>query len=89
MGEKLDAVLSALEGIKSDISALSKEISHTNQIIENEIRYNINIIAENHATLDRKLDMALSNTARYSLMEIKLNTALSEIEKLKSKLGIA
>lgn len=83
-----EKIMEMLEKMDAKIDALQAETSAIRLTIENEIRTNISIIAEGHASLDRKMGYIITDMAKLSQMEIRLNTALSEISQLKKAVGI-
>lgn len=66
--EKIDLLLNEMSIIKEDISYMKEDISSTKEeltsvklTLENVINRNINIIAEGHLDISRKLDEALKS----------------------------
>ena len=84
-----EKIMEMLEKMDAKIDALQAETSAIRLTIENEIRTNISIIAEGHASLDHKMGYIITDMAKLSQMEIRLNTALSEISQLKKAVGIS
>ena len=74
------------EEIHKSSTSLDNKITSIQMTIENEIRRNIDIIAENHIGLNKKLDEVLSRDEERELMKIKLNVLENEIRKLKEQL---
>lgn len=72
--------------IHKSSTSLDNKITSIQMTIENEIRRNIDIIAENHIGLNKKLDEVLSRDEERELMKIKLNVLENEIRKLKEQL---
>ena len=54
--------------------------------LENETNRNINIIAERHLDLSRKLDDALKVENEKEILLIRVNRLESEIAKIKARL---
>lgn len=54
--EKLDFILTELQDMKGDIRDLKYKVDKIDLTIENEIRVNIQRVAEGHLDLSRKLD---------------------------------
>ena len=53
--DKLDLILEKLEKLDSEVSGLKTEVVKTNLTIENEIKPQINLLAEGQSTLLAKL----------------------------------
>lgn len=53
--DKLDLILEKLENLDSEVSGLKTEVVKTNLTIENEIKPQINLLAEGQSTLLAKL----------------------------------
>ena len=73
-------------GVDRKLTGLDKKFTGVQMTIENEIRRNIEIIAENHIGLNKKLDEVLSREEEKELMKIKINVLESEIRKLKEQI---
>lgn len=73
------AVEKAVSPIKADMRALQLTL-------ENETNKGIQIIAEGHLDLSRKLDEALKVENEKEMMKLRINKIESELEKVKEKL---
>lgn len=81
--EDLKAIETMLEPVKKDIKSL-------HLTLENETNRNIQIIAEGHLDLSRKLDEALQVENEKELLLIRINRLENELRKVKERIeGIA
>jgi archaellum component FlaC len=78
MDEKLDLILEKLEKLDS----LEKRMERIEMTLENVTNRNINIIAEGHADLSRKLDDAIRAGNNMELVRIRLNMLEDKVNKL-------
>jgi len=94
--EKLDLVLSKLSDIAQEITELEQEtrelkrrITSIELSIENEVRNNINIVAEGHSRLMDRLN-EVSKTERDNMMYlIRFNMLETDVRKIKEKIKLA
>lgn len=70
---------SKIENIESDITSIKLTI-------ENEIRVNIQRVAEGHLDLSRNLHEAMKPSNEVEMLAIKVNFLESEIRELKRKI---
>ncbi len=77
--EKLDLLLKKVSNIESDITTIKLTI-------ENEIRVNIQRIAEGHLDLSRNLHEAMKPSNEVEMLAIKVRSLESEIRELKRKI---
>ena len=81
--EKLDALL-----LKMDkLDTIEQEVSKINLILENEIRVNIQRIAEGHLDLSRNLHDAMRPSSEVEMLAIKVRMLETEIQELKKKIS--
>lgn len=81
--EKLDLMLiklDKLDNIENDV----KDIKLT---LENEIRTNIQRVAEGHLDLSRNLHDAMKPSNEIEMLAIKVRTLESEMRELKRRIG--
>lgn len=81
--EKFDLILSKLEKL-DDIENDVKSIKLT---LENEIRVNIQRVAEGHLDLSRNLHDAMKPSNEVEILAIKVSILESEIRAIKQKLA--
>lgn len=68
------------------ISEMDNKISSVQITIENEIRNNIQILAEGHMRLERKLDESLKVNQEKELLVIRVNRLENEVRELKERI---
>lgn len=75
----------------SNIDAgLRKDITDVKLILENEIRVNIQFVAEGHRDLNRRFDEALKVESEKEMLLIRVNMLESEVRGIKRRIeGIA
>lgn len=78
--EKLDLLLKDVTEMKTDV----KDVKLT---IENEIRVNIQRVAEGHLDLSRNLHEAMKPSNEVELLAIKVRALESEVSELKRKIS--
>ena len=91
---KLDLLLSEMKEMKQDLQALGKKVDvieskviHTELILENEIRVNIQRVAEGHLDLSRNLHDAMRPSNEVEMLAIKVRMLESDVKELKSRLA--
>lgn len=91
---KLDLLLSEMKEMKQDLQALGKKVDvieskviHTELILENEIRVNIQRVAEGHLDLSRNLHDAMRPSNEIEMLAIKVRMLESDVKELKSRLA--
>lgn len=79
--EKLDLILSEMKNMRNDITDIKLTL-------ENVTNKNIQILAEGHQIINRRLDDAIKAESNIEMTRIKLNIIEEEIKKLKKAVGI-
>lgn len=94
--EKLDLILSKVgnletkvDNLETDMQDVRKKVINTELLLENEIRVNIQRIAEGHLDLSRNLHDALKLDNEKEMLAIRVNVLESEIRRIKTHLDIA
>ncbi|MCJ7837225.1 hypothetical protein MUB23_17760 [Cuneatibacter sp. NSJ-177] len=80
--EKLDMIL-------EKVIEIDKRLKKVEITLENETNKNIQLIAEGHLSLDRKLDEALKTLQPNTMYHLKVNHLDGEVKKLKEAIGMA
>lgn len=84
--EKLDLILSEIQGMKTDIIDIKQRVTKTELTIENEIRVNIQRVAEGHLDLSRYLNecIRLSNDIKdkQEIQDIYINMHNNKLKAL-------
>jgi len=71
--------------IMEELKKLSNKITDIQLTLENETNRNIQIIAEGHLDLSRKLDDALKVENEKEMLLIRVNRPESEIRRIKQR----
>ena len=94
--EKLDLLLEKAGTMEADIKELKQRtgnmensVSDIRLTLENEIRVNIQRVAEGHLDLSRNLHDALKVDSEKEVLAIRLNVFETELRKIKRQLEIA
>lgn len=72
--------------IMEELKKLSNKITDIQLTLENETNRNIQIIAEGHLDLSRKLDDALKVENEKEMLLIRVNRLESEIRRIKQRI---
>lgn len=80
--EKLDLILSKLDKVENDVTDIKLTL-------ENEIRVNIQRVAEEHLDLSRNLHEALKIDNEKEMLAIRVSVLETELRRIKTKLEIA
>lgn len=83
----LKVVDERLEGIEARLDNVEKDITDIKVTIENELRVNIQRIAEGHLDLDRKLTEALRPNQEIEMLSIKVRMMDSDIKEIQKKIS--
>ncbi|TAH75132.1 MAG: hypothetical protein EWM47_00200 [Anaerolineaceae bacterium] len=74
--------------IENRLDELDKKTIDTQLTIENVINKNIQIIAEGHLDLNRKLDAALKSDSEKEMLLIRVNYIEDELRKIKKHVEV-
>lgn len=99
--EKLDIILSEMQNMKrdmqdmrqdmqdmkQDISDIKQKVTKMDLVIENELRVNIQRVAEGHLDLSRNLHEAMKPSSEVEMLAIKVRMLESDVRDLKLKLA--
>lgn len=99
--EKLDIILSEMQNMKRDmqdmrqdmqdmkqnISDIKQKVTKMDLVIENELRVNIQRVAEGHLDLSRNLHEAMKPSSEVEMLAIKVRMLESDVRDLKLKLA--
>ena len=81
--EKLDLIISKLE----KLDTIENDIKDIKLTIENEIRTNIQRVAEGHLDISRNLHEAMKPSNEVEMLAIKVSELESEMRELKRKIS--
>lgn len=85
--EKLDVLLSEMQGMKTEMQELNRRTTSIELHLENVTDKNIQLIAENFIELTKKLNQAIPVADKNLAYEVKVNYLVSEVEKLKQEIA--
>ncbi|MDE6212665.1 MAG: hypothetical protein K2M70_04220 [Lachnospiraceae bacterium] len=69
------------------VDVIEAKVIHTELILENEIRVNIQRVAEGHLDLSRNLHDAMRPSNEVEMLAIKVRMLESDVRELKSRLA--
>ena len=92
--EKLDLILSETQSMKTDVQDLKQRtanieasVTDIKLTLENEIRVNIQRVAEGHLDLSRNLHEAMRPSNEVEMLAIKVRMLETDIRGLKARLA--
>lgn len=74
-----------IQNMKADINTLKLRVTGIELKLEEEIRHNIQLIAENHSNLVDKLNQAIRVTDKTLIWEVQLSGFKIRLEKLEEE----
>lgn len=89
MDERISSLDEKVSSLDEKVSSMDHRITDIQMTLENETNKNIQVIAEGHLDLSRKLDDALKVESEKELMLIRMNKLENEIRRIKEHLEIA
>ncbi len=75
-----------IQTLKIDVKDTKKDVRSLQLTLENETNRNIQIIAEGHAILNRRLDEALKVESEKEMLLIRVNRMENDLRKLKEQI---
>lgn len=94
--EDVQGLKEDVQGLKEDVQVLKEDVQSVKErvtlfeiTLENETNRNIQLIAEGHMNLDRKLDEALKELHLNTMYHLKVNHLDGEVTKMKRVLNMA
>ena len=92
--QELNDVKGEVNGVKQELNDIKRKAVNVEKMVkdvqltlENETNRNIQIIAEGHLDLSRKLDEAVKIDNEKEILMLRVNRLESELEKTKSRLS--
>lgn len=89
VGEDVRSLQGDVQTLKEDVQMLKDRVTNIEITLENETNRNIQLIAEGHLNLDRKLDEALKELQPNTMYHLKVNHLDGEVTKMKRMLNMA
>ena len=87
--EDVQTLKGDVQTLKEDVQMLKDRVTNIEITLENETNRNIQLIAEGHLNLDRKLDEALKELQPNIMYHLKVNHLDGEVTKMKRMLNMA
>lgn len=92
--EKLDLILSEVQGMKSEMQSMKSEVqevkrrtTNTELHLENSTDKNIQLIAENFIELTKKLNQAIPVADKNLAYEVKVNYLIEKVQMLEKEIA--
>lgn len=93
MEERLDAMDVRMDDLEAAVRNLDKrltdEVSKVRMLIENDISRKIDIIGEGHDFLNRRVDNAVEQGARWEKIELGQLNLKIEVDKIRNQVSLA
>ncbi len=89
MKTDMQSMKSDMQELKGKVSAIENKVTDIGLTLENEIRVNIQRVAEGHLDLSRNLHEALKIDNEKEMLAIRVNVLETELRRIKAKLEIA
>lgn len=87
MEKQIESMDSRLDGMDSKMEDMKGDITAVKLMIENEIRVNIQRVAEGHLDLSRNLHEALRQSKETEMLSVRVGVLESEVRMLKRKVS--
>ncbi len=87
MKSEMQSMKSEMQSMKSEMQEVKQKITKIDLTIENEIRVNIQRVAEGHLDLSRNLHEAMKPSSEVEMLAIKVRQLESDVRDLKHKLA--
>ena len=71
--------------LKQDVTGLKRDVREIQLTLENETNRNIQLVAEGHTYLNRRLDDALKIESEKEMLAIRVTSLENEVRRLKEK----
>lgn len=87
MKSEIEGTKNEIQEMKSDIQEIKQKVTKIDLTIDNELRVNIQRIAEGHLDLSRNLHDAMKPSNEIEMLAIKVRMLESDVRDLKEKLA--
>lgn len=87
LDDKVNTLDCKVNTLETDMLEVKDHVRHTDLIIENEIRINIQRVAEGHLDLSRILHDAMRPSSEVEMLSLRLRMLESEVRQLKAKVS--
>lgn len=85
--KRADKIEERIDKTEEGITEIKMDITNIKLVIENEIRANIQRIAEGHLDLSRNLNNAMRPSSEVEMLAIKVSMMENDIKELKKRLA--
>ena len=85
--QKVSGLESDMSNLKSDMQDVKQDVKDIKLTLENEIRVNIQRVAEGHLDLSRDLKEAKKTNNEFEMLAVRVNILESDVRKLKEKIS--
>lgn len=85
--DKVDNVDTKVSGLESDMQDVNEKVIKNNLTFENEIRVNIQRVAEGHLDLSRNLHDAMKPNNEIEMLAVKVKMLEADVGELKHKIS--
>lgn len=85
--EKVGILDESVNSLKSDMQEVKQRVSKIDLTLENEIRVNIQRVAEGHLDISRNLHEAMKPNNEIEMLAIKVRMLESDVRELKYKIS--
>ncbi len=89
MEAKIDRMESRMDQMEAKLNQVESDVRDMKVTIENEIRVNIQRVAEGHLDLSRNLHEAMKIETEKEMLSIRVNVLESEMRRVKEHIQIA
>ena len=87
LDEKVNSIDKRVSSLEEDLKEVRNQVTQTKVILENEIRVNIQRVAEGHLDLSRNLHEAMKPSNEVEMLAIKVRMLESDVQELKRKIS--
>jgi predicted nucleic acid-binding Zn-ribbon protein len=87
LNEKYEGLNEKYEGLNDKFEGLQKDVTKINLTLENEIRVNIQRVAEGHLDLSRNLHEAMKPSNEVEMLAIKVRMLETDMMEIKRKIS--
>lgn len=84
---RMDRLETKVDSLETRMDGLETKVNDIQLTLENETNRNIQIVAEGHANLNRKLDEALTVESEKEMLLLRVNRMENELRRLKEQIS--
>lgn len=85
--EKVNAMEARMDTMETELKTVREDVKGIKLVLENEIRVNIQRVAEGHLDLSRNLHEAMKPSNEVEMLAIKVRMLETDVKELKAKLA--